>query len=66
MKLLLNGEEVTYDGASNLAALLESRGHTTGTVAVALNEEFVPRSTYSEVELKDGDDIEVVSPMQGG
>ena len=34
--------------------------------AVACNNEFVPRSTYGQQQLNEGDKIEIVSPMQGG
>ncbi len=39
----------------------ESRG-----VAVAVNEQVVPRSEWGRTELKDGDRIELVEPVQGG
>jgi sulfur carrier protein len=34
--------------------------------AVARNDEFVPRSTYHQCELIDGDRIEIVRPSAGG
>ena len=66
MKLIVNGEETEYDGAPTVAALLEGREHQAGHVAVALNQEFVPRGKYADTKLNDGDDIEIVAPMQGG
>lgn len=35
-------------------------------IAVAINGEFVPRSTYSERKLQDGDQIDIVKPVGGG
>lgn len=35
-------------------------------IAVAINSEFVPRSTYSERKLQDGDQIDIVKPVGGG
>ncbi len=66
MKLIVNGEQTEYDGEATLTALLTHRGSKIGSVAVALNQEFVSRSKYDETEIKDGDDIEIVAPMQGG
>lgn len=34
--------------------------------AVALNGDFVPRSRYAEIELKNGDALDIVSPVGGG
>ena len=35
-------------------------------IAVAINGEFVPRSTYSEQHLNNGDKIDIVKPVGGG
>ncbi len=35
-------------------------------IAVAINGEFVPRSTYSEQRLNNGDKIDIVKPVGGG
>lgn len=34
--------------------------------AVALNSEFVPRCLYASSPLLEGDDVELLTPMQGG
>ncbi|MDX6662784.1 MAG: thiazole synthase [Solirubrobacterales bacterium] len=68
MRLQLNGEQVELvDGASVAAALAaagaepDQRG-----VAVAVDGEVVPRSAWHEVELRDGQSVEVVAAVQGG
>lgn len=67
MKLTVNGEGCEIDSNSlSVSQLLESRGHNAAEVAVAVNQEFVPRSTFDEHKLSEGDDIEIVAPMQGG
>ena len=35
-------------------------------IAVAINGEFVPRSTYSQREINAGDNIDIVKPVGGG
>ena len=34
--------------------------------AIAVNSVFVPKSAYESTELKNGDEVEILSPMQGG
>lgn len=64
MRVELNGKLVEIQDA-NLSVLLQE--HTGQSVfAVAINGEFVPRASYSKVRLKEGDTIDIVSPMQGG
>ncbi|OVE78039.1 thiamine biosynthesis protein ThiS [bacterium F16] len=66
MTILLNGEQTEYTGAAELSAFIQERFPQGGKIAVAINQEFVPRSSYDSVTLKEGDDLEIVAPMQGG
>ena len=34
--------------------------------AAAVNTQFVPRTQYAEHRLKDGDRVEIISPITGG
>lgn len=63
--LTVNGAAVAT-AARTLAELLASLGHDAGSVATAVNGEFVPRAGRSAAALVAGDRIEVVSPRQGG
>jgi len=38
----------------------------TEMAAIAINNIFVPRSQYLDTLLQDGDQLEIVTPMQGG
>jgi sulfur carrier protein len=65
MKVLVNG--VWRDTAvADVASALKELGYGESVVATALNGEFVPMSSRSEVALTEGDRLEVVAPMQGG
>lgn len=66
MNLFINGKEETCADGATVLQLLEARNQPPQTVAVAHNETFVPRSTYADVVLSDGDHVEIVAPMQGG
>ncbi|HWG77867.1 MAG TPA: sulfur carrier protein ThiS [Steroidobacteraceae bacterium] len=49
-----------------LAAMLRLWGYGSSTVATAVNGEFVPARKRDEIQLHDGDRVEVLAPMQGG
>jgi sulfur carrier protein len=67
----LNDERVEVAANTSLADALPSwttaAGEETGRrFVVAINKEFVPRSSYAEVILQDGDEIDLVRPVWGG
>ena len=65
MRISINGEAQEV-GEVSLAALLEQLGYTGTCVATAVNGEFAPASMRTETMVQDGDEIEIVGPMQGG
>lgn len=65
MKVFINGTEKSVARKMNLLSLLQYI-QTQEYFAVAVNQSFVPRSSYKSYELKDGDKVEIVSPIQGG
>lgn len=66
MNLLVNGEEEQVESSVTVHAFLVGRGQNPKAVAIAINEEFVPRAKFDHTYLQDGDSLEVVAPMQGG
>lgn len=64
MKVTFNGE-ATQLTESNLNTFIIKSG-AKEPFAVALNGHFVPRSECMTTELKEGDSIELLSPIQGG
>jgi len=67
MGIRVNGE-VEPLVAATLAALLAEKAVDVAQrgIAVALNGSVVPRSAWSETELKPGDSVEIVRARQGG
>ncbi|MFT4014953.1 MAG: sulfur carrier protein ThiS [Paracoccus sp. (in: a-proteobacteria)] len=65
MKITLNGESREVSGPSVQDAL-EQIGLGTAKVATALNGDFLAAASRASTELKKGDALEVVAPMQGG
>lgn len=66
LEVTINGEPRTLDGPLTVTGLLEALGLARGKVAVELNLEIVPRSTYDTVAVRDGDRFEIVRFIGGG
>jgi sulfur carrier protein len=64
MDVLINAEK-TQTAATNLAGLVVEL-KIEGAFALALNNNFVPKSQYAETPITENDRIEIVAPMQGG
>ncbi|HSH56597.1 MAG TPA: sulfur carrier protein ThiS [Halomonas sp.] len=64
--LSLNGEPARLPEGTPLTQALEAWGYGERRVAVAINDAFAPRSTWSERTLGDGDRIDIVAPVGGG
>lgn len=64
--IIVNGEELEIDSGSSVAKLVEERGLDRSHVAVELNGEIVPRGTFDDTLLHDGDKVEIVHFVGGG
>lgn len=66
-RVTVNGEPRGTD-AGRVSELLEHLGYGGDRpgIAVAVNGQVVPRSSWSERRIDDGDDIEIVGAVQGG
>ena len=64
--LQVNGDRLEIEAHTSVSKLLAQLGVGTKRVAVELNLEIVPKSTYDSVVLKDGDRVEVVGFVGGG
>lgn len=65
LRLNVNGETRLIEAVS-VRALLDALGHESDFIAVAVNHSVIPRARWSEDILRNDDDIEIVSPRQGG
>ena len=66
MEIRFNGEATRVDSAMPLSELLAQMEDLPQNFAVAVNEAFVPREAYADTQLNEGDDVELLVPMQGG
>ncbi|WP_315781926.1 MULTISPECIES: sulfur carrier protein ThiS [unclassified Bradyrhizobium] len=65
MRVTVNGEARDI-AATSVAALLSELDYEGTHFAIALNYDVVPRSRWAETQLKTGDEIEIITPRQGG
>ncbi len=64
--LTINGDEKRVQTNISLTELLENMQISPQKVAVERNREIVPRSTYNNVMIEDGDQLEIVHFIGGG
>ncbi|QIG93921.1 MULTISPECIES: sulfur carrier protein ThiS [unclassified Bradyrhizobium] len=65
MRMIVNGEQREI-AASSVDALLAELDYEGTHFAIALNYDVVPKSRWAETVLKAGDEIEIITPRQGG
>ena len=66
MRLTINGRTESRSDTCSVATLVAELIAAQRGVAVAVNGTVVPRSTWADVDLADGDKIEVLTAAQGG
>jgi sulfur carrier protein len=65
VELIVNGERQEV-AATTVAALLVELELEGDFFVVAVNHAVVPRRRWSEVEIRQGDAVEILTPKQGG
>ncbi len=66
MLVRVNGKEQNIATEKTVADVIQSLGYEGDFFAVALNRVCIPRTKYSETAVNENDEIEILSPMQGG
>ncbi|HET9947523.1 MAG TPA: sulfur carrier protein ThiS [Longimicrobiales bacterium] len=66
VRIRLNGKDREIAAGLSVAALLEELELHPATVVVELNREILERGRYADVEVADGDSIELVHFVGGG
>ncbi|MBN8963742.1 MAG: sulfur carrier protein ThiS [Rhizobiales bacterium] len=65
MRVTINGEARDI-AATRIDALLDELEYEGSHFAIALNFDVLPKSRWAETHLKAGDEIEIITPRQGG
>ena len=66
MKLIINGKAEQLPEGINAAQLVERLGLTNERLAMEVNREILPRSSFEAHILQAGDQIEIVRAIGGG
>jgi thiamine biosynthesis protein ThiS len=66
MQLQINGDAREFPDGLNISGLVAQLGMKPDRVAVELNLEIVPRSSWEATVLKSGDKLEIVHFVGGG
>ena len=64
--ITVNGKQIQLTSEMSVADYLEQNNYQINRIAVEMNEEILPKYSYSETMLKDGDRREVVTFVGGG
>lgn len=64
--ITVNGKQIQLTSKMSVADYLEENNYQINRIAVEMNEEILPKYSYSETMLKDGDRLEVVTFVGGG
>jgi len=62
----LNGEPRELPDGTTLDAAVTALTAATAGIAAAVNGDVVPRGSWTGTQLRDGDQVEVVTAVQGG
>jgi sulfur carrier protein len=65
MRVIVNGEQREI-ASSSVDALLGELEYEGTHFAIALNYDVLPRSQWAQTPIKNGDEIEIITPRQGG
>ena len=64
--IIVNGKEINLTEDTTVAEYLEQNQYQVKRIAVELNGDILPKYSYSDIMLKDGDRLEVVTFVGGG
>ena len=65
MRVIINGEAREV-AATRVDALLGELDYEGTHFAIAVNFDVVPKGSWADTRLKAGDEIEIITPRQGG
>ncbi len=66
MQLVINGQEKDLKSSRNITQMLQELDIAGTHIAVAINCQVVPRGSYDQTPLQEGDQVEIVHAVGGG
>lgn len=66
MNLVVNGEKLKFAELSTAFNLVDKLGYRDQRIALEVNEKIIPKSSYKEYRLSEGDKVEIIKAVGGG
>ncbi|RNL86382.1 sulfur carrier protein ThiS [Halostreptopolyspora alba] len=66
MDVIINGERRDLAPRTTVAAVVRSLTEQTSGIAVTVNDEVVPKASWSGTEVTENDRVDVLTAVQGG
>ncbi len=66
MNVILNGKKIYLNKKLNLNDFLASYNVNKNNIVVEINKNIITRSLWNQYELKDNDEIEIITAVGGG
>ncbi len=66
MNILFNDHVIAINEIFSLQDILLQQGYLNQAIAVSLNRQFIAKQNHATTYLQENDQIEIISPMQGG
>ena len=66
MNVILNGKKIYLNKKLNLNDFLASYNLNKDNIVVEINKNIITRSLWNQYELKDNDEIEIITAVGGG
>ena len=66
IKLSINGETRELPESITIQEMLKELGYDNQWLGIAINTEFISKDKHQETIIKEGDQIDILSPIQGG
>lgn len=66
INIRFNNQSTVLDNICSLKDLLQDQHFIGEYFSIALNNQFVSRALYAATMIKEGDIVDIITPMQGG
>jgi sulfur carrier protein len=66
IRVVVNGQPESYAADTTLGAVVSRLRPSRTGIAVAVGDDMVPRAEWDSRQLRDGDQIEILTAVQGG
>lgn len=66
IKITVNGAAADYPAGATVDTVVNSVSPTRNGIAVAVAQDVVPKGQWSSWQLRDGDQVEILTAVQGG